>query len=152
MSSFAGHMTCVHALRHNTALASVMRNFNKKIDRKNINFGNKTAIFKSQMIGLNDQNDRVKLYSQTLRRWWKSAMYIFLKKNIHGWFPSTSQCLRIEFNPIILTWNDCTRSPCWQEKREKIVIKERVSYLYLNYLKKFLLIIPAGSKILLIIC
>ena len=48
MSSFPGHMTYVHGAgrRHDTqiALANVMRNFDKKIDRKNINFGNKTAI------------------------------------------------------------------------------------------------------------
>ena len=37
---------CPRAAPYHTqiALASVMRNFNKKIDRKNINFGNKTAI------------------------------------------------------------------------------------------------------------
>ena len=31
-------------IAHAIALASVMRNFNNKIDRKNLNFGNKTAI------------------------------------------------------------------------------------------------------------
>ena len=40
------YVVCPRAAPKHTqiALASVMRNFNKKIDRKNLNFGNKTAI------------------------------------------------------------------------------------------------------------
>ena len=44
MSSFPRHMTCVHALLHKTRELLWRVNFNKKIDRKNLNFGNKTAI------------------------------------------------------------------------------------------------------------
>ena len=43
------YVVCPRAAPKHTqiALASVMRNFNKKIDRKNINFGNETAIKKN---------------------------------------------------------------------------------------------------------
>ena len=37
------HAICIRN-KKNKRLASVMKNFNKKIDRKNLNFVNKTAI------------------------------------------------------------------------------------------------------------
>ena len=37
----------VYASASGKRLASVMEKFNKKIDRKNLNFGNKTAILKN---------------------------------------------------------------------------------------------------------
>ena len=37
----------LYASASGKCLASVMKKFNKKIDRKNLNFGNKTAILKN---------------------------------------------------------------------------------------------------------
>ena len=39
--------SAVYASACGKCLASVMKKFNKKIDRKNLNFGNKTAILKN---------------------------------------------------------------------------------------------------------
>ena len=39
--------SAVYASASGKRLASVMKKFNKKIDRKNLNFGNKTAILKN---------------------------------------------------------------------------------------------------------